>query len=243
MSCGWSCNSHSTRSKPASRVHPRPCPTCVFTSLRRASCRSNRDGAATVNLCPRLLWRIGAEDRKSPYSSRNELQQPGSDSKKRQRTDVNRPRVYVTGTRKWHLRCLFRQRNISICRAKTDGPGRTRTCDLGIKSPVERAEACSVRLHEAATYAVCGCCELQQVATAGDRPVRASVRALLVWLDNIKRVVLPPARLPYFLELFHISTPIALPFVWPTRLLELASSRQRVGALGLREASASPRDG
>jgi hypothetical protein len=54
---------------------------------------------------------------------------------------------------------------------------------------------------------------------------------------------LPPARLPYFLELFHISTPIALPFVWPTRLLELASSRQRVGALGLREASASPRDG
>jgi hypothetical protein len=61
---------------------------------------------------------------------------------------------------------------------KSHGPGRFRTCDLGIKSPAEQA---ANPLQEIETGCkspeFMRCNELQQIALCRDKPVRASVRA------------------------------------------------------------------
>jgi hypothetical protein len=63
-------------------------------------------------------------------------------------------------------------------------PGRDRTCDLGIKSPVERAAARYGKAKRAASGANRYCNELRQSAMGGDQPVRASVHTAAVCSDN-----------------------------------------------------------
>jgi len=68
--------------------------------------------------------------------------------------------------------------------AVSDGPGRDRTCDLGIKSPAGQAATCCEKLKRAANRAKQRCNELKRTAACGDEPVRASVRAAAVCSDN-----------------------------------------------------------
>jgi hypothetical protein len=64
------------------------------------------------------------------------------------------------------------------------GPGRDRTCDLGIKSPARQHEARRGKLKQAANGADYRCKELQQDARCGGEPLRAPLRALVVSQGN-----------------------------------------------------------
>src|SRR5206468_12483269 len=68
--------------------------------------------------------------------------------------------------------------------ASSDGPGRDRTCDLGIKSPAEQAATNCDGWKRAATSRNCVRNELQQDVGDGDRPVRTSVRTLVADAAN-----------------------------------------------------------
>jgi hypothetical protein len=59
-----------------------------------------------------------------------------------------------------------------------NGPGRIRTCDLGIKSPATRAAASCPRLKSAENSLRRGCSKRSQIAPFGDKLVRAPVRAV-----------------------------------------------------------------
>jgi hypothetical protein len=59
-----------------------------------------------------------------------------------------------------------------------NGPGRIRTCDLGIKSPATRAAASCPRLKSAESSLRRGCSKRSQIAPFGDKLVRAPVRAV-----------------------------------------------------------------
>src|SRR5215211_3271055 len=64
------------------------------------------------------------------------------------------------------------------------GPGRNRTCDLGIKSPSGRVATHGDELKEPATETFRGCNELQRNAGFGDKPVRAFVRSAVARPGN-----------------------------------------------------------
>jgi len=65
-----------------------------------------------------------------------------------------------------------------------DGPGRDRTCDLGIKSPGGTPAAGGNKLNLAATAAVRLCNKLQLNAGSGDKPVLSAVLAIVGFTGN-----------------------------------------------------------
>jgi len=79
-----------------------------------------------------------------------------------------------------------------VCRHFSDGPGRSRTCDLGIKSPAGIAAATSEQRKLAATRPDRGCNELNQTAGPGDEPVLPGALPLAVLLDNGRLGLLLP---------------------------------------------------
>jgi hypothetical protein len=74
------------------------------------------------------------------------------------------------------------------------GPGRTRTCDLGIKSPARQAEANCAELKRAANRAVDRCNEPQLIAGCGAKPVRPPYARYVNCVDNGLRPLLAKAR-------------------------------------------------
>jgi hypothetical protein len=59
------------------------------------------------------------------------------------------------------------------------GPGRDRTCDLGIKSPAEEAAAKCEKLKQPANRTGGRCSELQRTAPSGDKRLRAFLRVIV----------------------------------------------------------------
>jgi hypothetical protein len=70
---------------------------------------------------------------------------------------------------------------------KSNGPGRDRTCDLGIKSPAQQAATSCRPLKRAATGANDPCNEPQRIAACGDKPVRTSYARFVRSTDNEER--------------------------------------------------------
>jgi len=68
--------------------------------------------------------------------------------------------------------------------AVRDGPGRDRTCDLGIKSPARMTAASGASLKLPATSRTHHCDGLKRIAACGDVPVRAGVLALVAYPVN-----------------------------------------------------------
>ncbi len=74
----------------------------------------------------------------------------------------------------------------SACKStKSDGPGRTRTCDLGIKSPARQHAAGCSELKDAANRADDRCSKQQRAAPNGDKRLRALyARQLALWTTS-----------------------------------------------------------
>ena len=70
-----------------------------------------------------------------------------------------------------HVRARAPARAKTPC--KSYGPGRDRTCDLGIKSPAKRGAASCGRLKGAANTPVVDCEKLQRIEPAGGQRLRA----------------------------------------------------------------------
>src|SRR6266511_2997017 len=102
-------------------------------------------------------------DSKSPCTSCNELQQTATSRVAASCYALRTPTASTseaTGREVPHLQ------------VNCHGPGRNRTCDLGIKSPARRAATSGARLKRAATGANRRCNELQRNAPEGEKPVR-----------------------------------------------------------------------
>jgi hypothetical protein len=68
--------------------------------------------------------------------------------------------------------------------ANLDGPGRDRTCDLGIKSPARQAATNCTELKRAANRDNDCCNKLQRNAACGDKPVRTIYAQFVDVFDN-----------------------------------------------------------
>jgi hypothetical protein len=72
-----------------------------------------------------------------------------------------------------------------ICRPFFNGPGRDRTCDLGIKSPARQHAAGCSELKDAANRADDRCSKQQRAAPNGDKRLRALyARQLALWTTS-----------------------------------------------------------
>jgi hypothetical protein len=78
------------------------------------------------------------------------------------------------------------------------GPGRDRTCDLGIKSPGGTPAAGGNKLNLAATAAVRLCNKLQLTAGSGDKSVLSFVLVAVGCFSNSSREVWAIARVAAF---------------------------------------------